>query len=112
MNEEQLRQAIEQRLEDISLLSAQEVQKLRSALDVLDQRAETAEQKAVRVRRYFPETLYYTPELITDEKGEATVSLAMADSITTWRVSAMANSKAAIGDTTSAMQVFKPFCRY
>jgi uncharacterized protein YfaS (alpha-2-macroglobulin family) len=110
VNEEQLRQAIEQRLEDISLLSAQEVQKLRSALDVLDQRAETAEQKAVRVRRYFPETLYYTPELITDEKGEATVSLAMADSITTWRVSAMANSKAgAIGDTTSAMQVFKPF---
>ncbi|MBD3266205.1 hypothetical protein GF373_06000, partial [bacterium] len=64
----------------------------------------------VRVRRYFPETLFYTPELITDAKGEASVSLAMADSITTWRMSAMANAKSgAIGDATSAMKVFKPF---
>ncbi|MDX9753226.1 MAG: alpha-2-macroglobulin family protein, partial [bacterium] len=64
----------------------------------------------VRVRRYFPETLFYTPELITDARGEARVSLAMADSITTWRMSAMANAKSgAIGDTTAAMKVFKPF---
>ncbi len=67
-------------------------------------------ERAVRVRRYFPETLYYTPELITDEQGESTVELAMADSITTWRMSAMANAKSgALGDATSAMKVFKPF---
>ena len=67
-------------------------------------------QRAVRVRRYFPETLYYTPELITDENGESSIELAMADSITTWRMSAMANAKSgALGDATSAMKVFKPF---
>ncbi|MBZ0257863.1 hypothetical protein K8I31_17500, partial [bacterium] len=67
-------------------------------------------ERAVRVRRYFPETLYYTPELITDENGESSIELAMADSITTWRMSAMANAKSgALGDATSAMKVFKPF---
>lgn len=67
-------------------------------------------ERAVRVRRYFPETLYYAPELITDENGESSIELAMADSITTWRMSAMANAKSgALGDATSAMKVFKPF---
>ncbi|MBI1386896.1 MAG: hypothetical protein GC154_00425 [bacterium] len=67
-------------------------------------------ERAVRVRRYFPETLYYTPELITDERGEAQLNLPMADSITTWRLSAMANAKSgALGDATAAMKVFKPF---
>jgi uncharacterized protein YfaS (alpha-2-macroglobulin family) len=77
---------------------------------ILQPREEKPKQEKVRVRTYFPETLFYTPEFITDAKGEATLSLAMADSITTWRMTAMANAKSgAIGDTTSAMKVFKPF---
>jgi uncharacterized protein YfaS (alpha-2-macroglobulin family) len=42
------------------------------------------------VRSSFPETLLYRPEMLTDEKGEATVPITMADSITTWRLLAEA----------------------
>ncbi|MGC9328688.1 MAG: alpha-2-macroglobulin family protein, partial [Candidatus Hinthialibacter sp.] len=67
-------------------------------------------QKSVRVRRYFPETLFYTPEMITDDNGFLSLNFPMADSITTWRMSAMANAKnGALGDATAALKVFKPF---
>ena len=66
--------------------------------------------RAVRVRRYFPETLFYTPELITDARGQANLQLPPADAITTWRLSTMANAKSgALGDATAALPVFKPF---
>ncbi|HQH71273.1 MAG TPA: alpha-2-macroglobulin family protein, partial [bacterium] len=69
-----------------------------------------AKDKPVRVRRYFPETLFYAPELITDDQGLAMLNLPVADSITTWRMSAMANAKnGAVGDSTAALKVFKPF---
>ncbi len=69
-----------------------------------------SEQKSVRVRRYFPETLFYSPEIITDAQGKVALNFPVADSITTWRMNAMANAKnGAVGDTTAAMKVFKPF---
>lgn len=40
-----------------------------------------------RVRRDFPETLLWQPELITDDEGRATLEAPLADSITTWRAS-------------------------
>ncbi len=74
------------------------------------QEAATKNQKSVRVRRYFPETLFYTPEAITDDNGLLAINLPPADSITTWRMSAMANAKnGALGDATAAIKVFKPF---
>ena len=42
---------------------------------------------APRVRRDFPETLLWRPELITDEHGKASLEIPLADSITTWRTS-------------------------
>ncbi|MDP1560006.1 MAG: MG2 domain-containing protein, partial [Pirellulaceae bacterium] len=39
---------------------------------------------APRVRQWFPETLLWRPELITDDNGVATLELELADSITTW----------------------------
>ena len=45
------------------------------------------------MRREFPETLYVNPSLITDADGKATIALDMADSITQWRVSALANAQ-------------------
>ena len=64
----------------------------------------------VRVREYFPETLLWNPQLITDEKGEAILTVPMADSITTWRMSVMGNSLAGMmGSTTSAVRVFQDF---
>jgi uncharacterized protein YfaS (alpha-2-macroglobulin family) len=66
--------------------------------------------KAVRVREYFPETLYTNPQIITDERGQAQIGLTMADSITTWRLSAFANSaKGLMGNTTGGIKVFQDF---
>src|SRR6185503_5858829 len=39
-----------------------------------------------RVRSYFPEALYINPSLITDPTGAATLTIPLADSITTWRM--------------------------
>ena len=43
-----------------------------------------------RVRKHFPETLLWRPELITDDQGEVEIDIELADSITTWRLSTSA----------------------
>ncbi len=64
----------------------------------------------IRVRRDFPETLLVEPALITDRNGEATLPLPLADSITTWRVSALANTTGGLlGSTTAGVRVFQDF---
>ncbi|MDO8588881.1 MAG: alpha-2-macroglobulin family protein [Armatimonadota bacterium] len=64
----------------------------------------------VRVRQYFPETLYFNPSVITDENGKASIGLTMADSITTWRLTAMASSLGGLlGSTTAPLRVFQDF---
>ena len=69
----------------------------------------TAEEP-VRVREYFPETLFWNPSLLTDEKGLATLRLPLADSITTWRLSASANTQTGqLGSTESGIKVFQDF---
>ena len=63
-----------------------------------------------RIRKFFPETLYWNPALITDEKGRAVLPLDMADSITTWRLTALASSKLGqLGSTTAPLRVFQDF---
>ncbi len=63
-----------------------------------------------RVRKYFPETLYFNPLLITDANGVASVEIKLADSITTWRLTSMASSKdGMLGSKTCPMRVFQDF---
>jgi uncharacterized protein YfaS (alpha-2-macroglobulin family) len=63
-----------------------------------------------RIRQYFPETLHWKPALITDDKGRAELPLTMADSITTWRLTASANSRGGLlGGKTSSLRVFQDF---
>jgi uncharacterized protein YfaS (alpha-2-macroglobulin family) len=65
---------------------------------------------AARVREHFPETLLWKPELITDDSGQATLDLALADSITTWRLSASAiTTDGRLGAATAPIKVFQPF---
>jgi uncharacterized protein YfaS (alpha-2-macroglobulin family) len=65
---------------------------------------------APRVRELFPETMLWQPALITDDKGEANLALSFADSITTWRLSASANSRGgALGGATVPLKVFQDF---
>ncbi len=63
-----------------------------------------------RVRREFPETLFWQPEIITDDRGEATLEVDLADSITTWRVAASAVSAGGeLGSTEAGLVVFQDF---
>ena len=63
-----------------------------------------------RVREYFPETLLWQPNLVTDEKGVADLAVNLADSITTWRLSASASSRAgALGGVQAPLKVFQDF---
>jgi hypothetical protein len=71
---------------------------------------EEAPAAAPRVRSYFPEALYINPEIITDGNGAASVTIPMADSITTWRMAMTASTtKGALGSGTSSLKVFQDF---
>jgi hypothetical protein len=63
-----------------------------------------------KVRKDFPETLYVNPSIITGPDGTATVEIPMADSITTWRVSTLANSASGkLGGGLGGIKVFQDF---
>jgi A-macroglobulin TED domain/Alpha-2-macroglobulin family/Carboxypeptidase regulatory-like domain/MG2 domain/A-macroglobulin receptor binding domain/Alpha-2-macroglobulin bait region domain len=65
---------------------------------------------APHVRSYFPEALYINPEIITDAKGNASISIPIADSITTWRMAMLASTQSgALGTGTSSLKVFQDF---
>ena len=65
---------------------------------------------APHVRSYFPEALYINPEIITDRDGRATISIPLADSITTWRMALVASTvHGALGSGTSSVKVFQDF---
>ncbi|MHC4387452.1 MAG: MG2 domain-containing protein [Planctomycetota bacterium] len=64
----------------------------------------------VRIRQYFPETLYFNPAVITDGRGQAILNVPLADSITTWRLTCMASSATGqLGSTTAGIRVFQDF---
>jgi len=64
----------------------------------------------VRVRQFFPETMYWNPQVITGNDGKAELTFDMADSITTWRMTAMASSaKGLLGSATKGLKVFQDF---
>ena len=63
-----------------------------------------------RIRRFFPETLLWRPEVITDEKGRATLQVPLADSITSWRMDVDAiSSRGMLGGTSRGIRVFQDF---
>lgn len=63
-----------------------------------------------RLRSYFPETMLWRPGVITDDTGRAEIKTPIADSITTWRVSAMANSAdGLLGSAAAPVHVFQDF---
>jgi hypothetical protein len=64
----------------------------------------------VRVRQWFPETLFVENFLVTDEQGKASLDIPLADSITTWRLSAIASDrKGNIGGKDAPITVFQDF---
>jgi uncharacterized protein YfaS (alpha-2-macroglobulin family) len=65
---------------------------------------------SAHVRSYFPEALYINPEIITDKDGAASITIPIADSITTWRMAMLASTThGALGTATSSLKVFQDF---
>lgn len=63
-----------------------------------------------RVREFFPETLFVAPSVITDEEGDASLSFALADSITTWRLTSIASATdGRLGSVSAGIRVFQDF---
>jgi uncharacterized protein YfaS (alpha-2-macroglobulin family) len=63
-----------------------------------------------RVRSFFPEALLIQPELLTDGQGRVTLPVRMADSITTWRLSALASTTdGRLGSVEADLRVLTPF---
>lgn len=63
-----------------------------------------------RLRQYFPETVYWNPEIVTDRNGRARIEFPLADSITTWQLSVLASTqdgRIALG--TADVLAFQPF---
>jgi hypothetical protein len=81
--------------------------------------ADTAEVSAVaassatstpRVREYFPETLYWQPELVTHAAGNASVTVKLADTITSWHVAVIGSTvDGRISETSTDIRAFQPF---
>lgn len=75
-----------------------------------DKNEGASEAIAAPVRRFFPETLLWQPQLLTDADGTASLNLQLADSITTWR---MAGSAVALdgrlGSFQQGIRVFQDF---
>ncbi|MBM4354703.1 MAG: hypothetical protein FJ109_13100, partial [Deltaproteobacteria bacterium] len=70
----------------------------------------SGDKSGVKVRSWFPETLYIEPALITDNQGKAVVDIPMADSITEWRMSTLASSAVGeLGSRTDGIVVFQDF---
>src|SRR5262249_7043744 len=64
----------------------------------------------IRVREWFPETLFWRPELITDDNGRASLNVDLADSVTTWRLTTSAvSADGRLGANQSSLRVFQPF---
>ncbi|MBV7327316.1 hypothetical protein KFU94_03475 [Chloroflexi bacterium TSY] len=63
-----------------------------------------------RLRQFFPETLLWLPETITDEEGRVQIEIPIADSITTWRVSVTAiDAVGNLGSAQMPLPVFQDF---
>ena len=65
---------------------------------------------AAKPRTEFPETLYVNPALITDGTGKAEVTIPLADAITEWRVSMIANTAGGlVASGLGGITVFQDF---
>lgn len=73
----------------------------------------SAEEKPLftpRLRKYFPETLVWRPEVITDKQGHAHISFTMADNVTAWKMSVLASTEAGqVGIAEKELRSFQPF---
>jgi hypothetical protein len=90
--------------------AAAEAQLVQNSMILVDKKEKDSGSPSAHVRSYFPEALYINPEIITDEHGAASITIPLADSITTWRMAMLASTThGALGSATSSLKVFQDF---
>ena len=63
-----------------------------------------------RLRKYFPETLLWKPEIITDDHGRTHLDFPMADNIAAWSMSVIASTETGqVGVAQKELRTFQPF---
>lgn len=78
--------------------------------DVADDGNAAAAGEPPRLRQFFPETMFWLPDGETDANGQLTLDIPVADSITTWRLTALASTQdGRLGSATGSLRVFQDF---
>jgi uncharacterized protein YfaS (alpha-2-macroglobulin family) len=81
-----------------------------AAQEISETTATRGQESTPRLRQFFPETLYWQPEVQTDGDGHATLQVPLADSITTWRISVLASdAEGNLGSGEASLKVFQEF---
>ncbi|HYP00335.1 MAG TPA: MG2 domain-containing protein [Pyrinomonadaceae bacterium] len=63
-----------------------------------------------RLRKDFPETLYWQPAVETDRQGRTDIRFKLADNITTWKMSIIGSTETGeLGTTEHEIRAFQPF---
>jgi hypothetical protein len=63
-----------------------------------------------RLRKDFPETLYWQPAVETDKRGRAEIRFKLADNITTWKMSIIGSTETGeLGTVEREIRAFQPF---
>ncbi|MEW6211259.1 MAG: MG2 domain-containing protein [Acidobacteriota bacterium] len=63
-----------------------------------------------RLREYFPETLFWQPEIVTDKQGRAQIKFKLADNITTWKMAVIASTTDGhVATLEREIRAFQPF---
>ncbi len=64
----------------------------------------------IHTRRFFPDTSFWNPTVLTDARGNASISFIMPDNLTTWRATARAaDLETHVGQATAKTVVNKSF---
>ncbi len=93
----------------MQLAQVQGAKKAKEEIGTKDESGSSAAPGA-HVRSYFPEALYINPEILTNGEGKASITIPLADSITTWRMAMLASTQTgALGTGTSELKVFQDF---
>jgi uncharacterized protein YfaS (alpha-2-macroglobulin family) len=102
---------LEQPMEAMEMADgALEVEVMKEAEVMVTDQTETANSETPRLRQYFPETMLWLPEDVTDENGDLQLEFLVADSITTWRITALASTQEGrLGSATVPLRVFQDF---
>jgi hypothetical protein len=89
--------------------NSEQVTESEIVIDTQDKQEKTDYKKTERVRKFFPETMLWQTELIAVD-GKANIKIPVNDSITRWKLSALANSlNGKIGSGEGSLITFQDF---